>query len=110
MARDIWLISNEYKEASIDILVENLPSLRAKIGITQEELASVIGVSRQTYYPIETGNKKMTWTMFLALIFFFDNITETAEMIKELNVFPIDLMVRFNESVTEQEVFDNSCL
>ena len=54
MVRDEYLITKDYKTASIEILVENLPSLRAKIGITQEELANILGISRQTYYSLET--------------------------------------------------------
>ncbi len=79
------------------MLRENLPSLRAKIGITQEELAAVVGVSRQTYYSFESGERKMTWTMFLALLFFFDCIDEIAEMIRELKIYPIELILKLND-------------
>lgn len=39
MVQEKYLITNDYKTASIEILVENLAALRARIGITQEELA-----------------------------------------------------------------------
>ena len=36
---------NEFdKEKLVDTLTEVLPSLRAKIGITQEELCSIVGI------------------------------------------------------------------
>ena len=100
MIRDKWYISEEYKNTNIAILFDNLSALRARIGITKEELASVLGISRQTYYAIENGNRKMSWSMFLAILFFFDNIIETSEMLKELRIYPVDLMIRFNKQNT----------
>lgn len=46
------------KDNLIEILTEELPSLRAKIGITQEELCDIVGISRQTYSSIETKKEK----------------------------------------------------
>lgn len=85
------------------LLQNNLSSLRAKIGISQEELAGVIGVSRQTYYPIESGKKRMTWGMFLALIFMFDSIKETSEMLEDLRIYPIDLVMQFNGQIAPED-------
>lgn len=52
---------NEYADINdvdlgklIKVLTEELPVLRAKIGISQGELSNIIGVSRQTYSAIET--------------------------------------------------------
>ena len=104
MIRDKWYISEDYRNTSIAILFDNLAALRARVGITQEELANVLGVSRQTYYAVETGSRKMTWGMYLALMFFFDSVNETAEMLKELRVYPIDLIVRFNEQHIASEL------
>ena len=36
---------------------EELPVLRAKARVSQETIANKIGVSRQTYNAIETGNR-----------------------------------------------------
>lgn len=46
------------QDISIDLLVEELPTLRAKIGLSQIEVGEIIGVSRQTYSAIETKKKK----------------------------------------------------
>lgn len=45
------------QDISIDLLVEELPTLRAKIGLSQSEVGEIIGVSRQTYSAIETKRK-----------------------------------------------------
>ena len=99
MIRKKWEINEAYKEASIEILQDNLPALRVKVGINQEELANIIGLSRQSYYPLESKKRKMSWSVYLALIFFFSACTESAEMLKELRIYPIDLVMRFNEQL-----------
>lgn len=104
MIRTKWLITEEYKALSIALLQENLPSLRARVGISQEELANVIGVSRQTYYSIEAGKREMLWCTYLALVFFFNSIDRTAEMIRDLRVYPIDLVKRFNDELTPEQM------
>lgn len=45
-----------------------LPVLR----VSQEKMASSISVSRQTYSAIKTKTKKISWTMFMALIAVLD--------------------------------------
>ena len=104
MIREKWLIPDHYKEISIELLQSNLPSLRAKIGISQEEIANVIGVTRQTYYAIESGKRVMLWGTFLSLLFFFNAIDSTAEMMRELRVFPIELVMRFDDEITFDEM------
>lgn len=99
MVREKYLVTDDYKKASVEILIENLASLRARIGITQEELANIIGVSRQTYYSLETGKREMPWSTFLAIIFVFNSVRETSEMIRELKIYPIDLVMRFNDEL-----------
>ena len=59
----------------------DLPVLRARLGVSQAELAETIGISRQTYNSIENGKKEMPWTIFLALIAVFQNNEETRKML-----------------------------
>ena len=99
MIRNKWLITEEYKAASIEILQTNLAPLRAKIGISQEELANVIGLARQSYCAIEAGKREMMWSTYLSLIFFFDSIKTTSEMMEELRIYPIDLVMKFNDQI-----------
>lgn len=62
---------NEAKNQLIKALKNDLPVLRARIGLSQEAIADKIGISRQTYSSIETGKREMGWTTFLALVAFF---------------------------------------
>ena len=50
----------EYKKIAVDILVDELPSLRAKIGISQDQLAEYVGLSRQTLSAIETRKRPIS--------------------------------------------------
>ncbi len=82
----------------MEILQDNLSALRARADITQEELANILGISRQTYYAIESKKKQMSWNIFMSMIFFFHELKSTSEMLKELKIYPIDLILRFNGS------------
>ncbi|WP_051192395.1 helix-turn-helix transcriptional regulator [Butyrivibrio sp. VCB2001] len=86
------------RDKLIDILSEELPVLRAKIGLSQEELSDIIGVSRQTYSSIETKKRRMTWGTFLSLILFFDNNEKTSPMLQNIGAFPDSLKNLLNKS------------
>lgn len=68
-------------------LAAELPVLRARLGISQEKMAQNIGVSRQTYGGIENGTRKMTWTIFMALIAVFDLNEATSVMLDQIPHF-----------------------
>ena len=50
-----WVITGDKKEEYISRLLPHLSVLRAKSGLSQGELASLVGISRQTYCLTETG-------------------------------------------------------
>lgn len=68
----------------IILLRNELPVLRAKARVSQEDIANKIGISRQTYSSIETGKREMSWTTFLALIAFFQNTESTKQMLNSI--------------------------
>ena len=65
----------------IALLTDELPVLRARLKISQDELSRRIGISRQTYSLIETKKQKMTWVTFMAMIAFFENNKKTNEIL-----------------------------
>lgn len=75
------------RENMVDTLTQALPYLRKEIGVTQTELANKVGVSRQMISLIERQLQPMTWTLFLAIVFFFkcnnDFDPESRKMIKK---------------------------
>lgn len=43
-------------------MAENLPALRARLGLSQTQLADCIGVTRQTISSIENQSRELSWT------------------------------------------------
>ena len=72
------------RDELIMTLTAELPVMRARLGMSQEGMASAIGVSRQTYSAIETRTKKMSWTMFMALIAVLDMNEATSVMLDQI--------------------------
>lgn len=94
-----WNITEDEKRKYINALAEELPSLRAKVGVPQDELAKIIGVSRQTYGDVERRAKIMSWSTFLSLILFFDGNSATHDFLRSLPAFPYELLTRFNDGI-----------
>lgn len=80
------------KERLIDVLTEELPVLRAKIGLSQDDLSSIIGISRQTYSSIETKKRRMSWNTYLSLILVFENNEKTRNLLEAIGAFPKELI------------------
>ena len=79
------------KEGLIDILTEELPVLRAKIGLSQKDLSEIIGISRQTYSSIETKKRKMSWNTYLSIILVFENNEKTRDLLEAIGAVPKEL-------------------
>ncbi len=96
-----WHLSEQDKSLCIDLLTEHLSALRAKAGISQNELAHIVGISRQTYSYAESGHRRLTWETYLALLFFFDCNRDTHEMLHSLGAYPPLLKERFHGGANE---------
>ena len=59
------------QEILIQHMVDRLPAIRNKYGISQKELGEKIGLSRQTISAIERKTTPLTWTSMLAMLMFF---------------------------------------
>lgn len=93
-----WELTQAQKEEYIEKLTSKLAALRAHANISQEDLSNIIGVSRQTFYAIETRKRRMSWNTYMSLILFFDVVEKTSQMLRELDVYPVELIEKLNRS------------
>jgi len=59
------------QQEMITTLTRALPYLRKELGVSQTVLSQKVGISRQMISLIEREKQPMTWTQFLAIVFFF---------------------------------------
>ena len=79
-------VSTNEQDRLILLLTDELPVLRARLRISQDELSRNIGISRQTYSLIENKKQKMTWVTFMAFIAFFQNNAKTKSALIEMGL------------------------
>ena len=56
------------REIVLTNMTDNLAMLRTKLGLTQVQLANLIGVSRHTIMQVENKKAKLSWNTFLSLL------------------------------------------
>ena len=84
-------MASDTREILIDKMTENLPVLRKKLKLSQENLAKFIGSSRYTVMLIETKKRRMTWNTFLSLVLLFYKNEETAVLLRALEIYTDEL-------------------
>mgnify|MGYP002509304872 FL=1 len=84
------------KEELMNKFIFELPVLRARIGMTQDEISEIVGISRQTYSSIERRKRKLPWTTYMSLLFVFYFNSDTRESIERAELFPEDLKKTLN--------------
>ena len=73
------------KKKYIKLLAPDLILLRTKANVSQDDLATIIGTSRQNYGAIERRSREMTWNTYLALVFFYNSYVVTKKFFKKLD-------------------------
>ena len=77
----------------ISRMIKNLPVLRATIDMTQEQLGSKLGVSRQTIVAIENGKSPLTWSLYLSTVCVFWLYEDSRVLIDKLDLFSRDYIL-----------------
>lgn len=80
-------ITDSLKQKSIENLTKNLVVLRMMLHLSQSDLAELIGMGRQTLVGIENRKRKMTWSVFLSLVFVFYQNIETRRMLEIFEIY-----------------------
>lgn len=75
------------RERLIAQLTDQLPAIRARLGLSQEGLAFHTGISRQTVSLLETHKQTMTWVTFMAMLALFENNKESLSQLSLTGFF-----------------------
>lgn len=84
-------LDDEIKRVAIENMVKNLAVLRTMLNLSQAELASLIGLGRQTFVAIENRKRNMTWSVFLSLMFVFSQHPQTRALLELFEIYTPDL-------------------
>lgn len=93
----------ENRDILAERMADNLPVLRKKLKLSQEELAKIVGSSRYTVMLYETKKRKMPWNTFLSLVLLFDKNDETAVLLRALDIYTNELDLFLNHRNSEME-------
>lgn len=72
---------NEMRIQLVERFAFELPVLRARLGLSQADVAKEIGISRQTYNLLENVKKKMNWVTFVTLVTLFKSNPMTKQLL-----------------------------
>lgn len=94
MINEKWKINGSCKDAFNEMLSEYLATPGVKTDNTQEEIANIVGIYRQKYYPIETGHRTILRNACFSLLLFFYTYHFTRSMLRDFYIYPKELMIK----------------
>ena len=101
-------MEEDIREKMLSTLTQALPYLRKELGVSQTVLAQKVGMSRQMISLIERKEQPMTWTQFLAIVFFFksnNDFEKGAKAVAKKNVNIVEqvLLLESDMNLYEKE-------
>lgn len=72
-------------------MASELSVLRGEIGLSQEQLCDILGVTRAHLSRIENHKQKLQWNMFLSILLFFYQNDKTRKAVEEAELLPDNL-------------------
>lgn len=94
-------MDEEHKQYHIQKLTEDLPALRKFLGVSQAELAEIIGMSKSTISNIENGRQKMTWNVFVALMAVLTSNSKTNSIIEKMEIYDSEIHDYLSGNISE---------
>lgn len=80
-----------------DEMARDMAPLRMLIGLSVNEMSSILGVSIPAYKSLEAGKKEISWDQYMALLFVFRYNDRTSPVTDLLGLYPEPLKVRMKK-------------
>jgi len=96
-------MSNERKQELCKVLASNLPTLRTKANLSQDELADRLGFSRQTISAIENEKRDMQWSTFSAIALYFAQDDKIKRLMIAMEIINDDVEKTLNISKVKEQ-------
>lgn len=84
-------IDETIKGTAIENLTNNMVVLRTMLHLSQSDLADLIGLGRQSLVALENKKRRMTWSVFLSLVFVFMQNDETKVLLELFDIYNDEL-------------------
>ena len=84
-------LHENHRDVLMQNMCSNLAVFRAKLNVSQEDLADRLGITRQSVSAFESGHRKLTWSVFLALVLIFFKNQETKRLLVALEIYTKEL-------------------
>ena len=78
------------------LMARNLSVLRASLGLSQSDLAGMIGVTRQTLSAAESGARELSWGNFIALLYVFTQNARALGLLQTMGIYTQELSSLFH--------------
>ncbi len=72
-------------------MVAELPGIRARLALSESELADRIGMDALKYRDIERGKRRMQWSDYMLLLFLFWSNGASRVLVEKKGLFPEEL-------------------
>ena len=77
----------------------DLAPLRMLLGLSADEMGTLLGISEGAYKSLESGKKEVSWDQYMALLFLFHYNERTTSVVDSLGLYPEPLMIRLREGL-----------
>lgn len=79
------------KAELMDAMADKLVLLRTNLNMKQAELATKVGISRQSLSEYENKKRSMSWNVFLALLTVFREDNSTSNLLDHFEIYSAEL-------------------
>ncbi len=83
------------KEKLIALLAGELPDIKQKLSLTDQDLENMTGIGAKRLAAIESGRRQMKWSEYLSILFVLWENNSAKMLLDEKGLFPIEMKQAF---------------